>query len=381
MRPGEVLDAQADLIERLGSDTVRKAFTLLVAHHLGHMPTYDEPTPAQRREVDEYVERFSDAPNVIRNHVRAGCAYRVTHEMCQMVEWTASQLEDTDAFYRELLPSECGIVCFDKPLPLQDIRGRTMLTHWLVWGPGEFMSQVNGEDGYLVGTCFWQMNDTWRQADGVQQLFRQNFEAEGETGLAAYEQYERQMGRWATNGMDVIFDGQRMGPKTWNPSPEQAAMVMGEGFEPVPGTNAMRYVQALMLLLNQTIVAVDDDDVPRPFRRRATRKGLPPKVSVIRLRRTESNSYPEGEEGAVEWQHQWIVRRHLRWQPKGPRKNVDHEHVYGPVEVDPMTKHLYRWCVHPECGNYLDRIVIEAYPKGPPGKPLIITDKVYSLDR
>jgi hypothetical protein len=291
-----------------------------------------------------------------------------------MVEWVSQQIEDTDAFYRELMPSEAGIVCFDKPLTLLDVRGKTMLIHWLVWGPGSVVDGRTGERVY--GTMMWHFNDTWREPDEVQHLFLEDISKENPEGWA---EYNRRIGRWATVGMEIVFDGQRMGPVLWDPSEEQATLIRSEGFEPHPGTNALRYTQALFLLLGQTLVDVGEEDIPRPFKRRAVKKRIPPKVSVIRLRRSEAGHMEPGE-SLVEWQHQWFVKRHLRWQPYGPRQRADHEHVYGPVEPG-ADKHLVRHCVHEGCEARLERIMVKGHWKGPDDKPILVTDKLYDLSR
>jgi hypothetical protein len=380
MRAGEVLDAQVDLLERLDQPTFKRAISIVSAHHLGGMPVYTRPnevlTKAQRRQAEKKIDEYHAAVPVFRNHVRAAYAYRVTHDMCSMVEWTASQLDDTDAFYKALLPAECGIVCFDKPLPLQDIRGMTMLVHWLIWGPAETHDRRTGRP--ITGTAFWAMNDAWRKPDEVQEYFAEHYADDPGSTREDWDHYMRVMGRWATVGMDIVFDDQRLGPRLWQPGPEQAAEIMSEGFEALPGTNAMRYWQALIILLGQTITTVADEDTPRPSRRRATKKGMPGKVSVITLRRSESEGFAEGE-SQVEWSHRWIVRRHPRWQPYGSRKGVDHVHTYGPIE--PNRAHLVRWCTHQGCEAYLARIIINAYDKGPQDKPLVVTDKVYDLRR
>lgn len=377
MMPGEVLDAQGDLLDRLDHPQFQRAISLLCAHHLGHMPVHQNPTQAQREGAKKKVADYHSAVPVFRNHVRVAHAYRVTHDMCSMVEWTASQLDDTDAFYRLLLPSECGIVCFDKPLPLQDIRGKTMLVHWLIWGPASVTDRRTGVPG--SGTAFWAMNDSWRKADEVQEFFAEHYADDPDNSQEAWDNYAKVMGRWATVGMDLVFDGQRLGPRQWTPGTEQAAEVLKEGFEALPGTNAMRYWQALVLLLAQSVTTVAEDNAPRASRRRALKKGMPAKISVITLRRSEPAGLPEGE-SQVEWSHRWIVSRHLRWQPYGPRKG-DHAHAYGPIEPDKALGTLVRWCTHQDCEAHLARIGIESYTKGPGDKPLVVTDKLYDLSR
>jgi hypothetical protein len=121
MRAGEVLDAQVDLLERLDQPTFKRAISIVSAHHLGGMPVYTRPnevlTKAQRRQAEKKIDEYHAAVPVFRNHVRAAYAYRVTHDMCSMVEWTASQLDDTDAFYKALLRPTTGAPAGPSPAP------------------------------------------------------------------------------------------------------------------------------------------------------------------------------------------------------------------------------------------------------------------------
>lgn len=330
MRPGEILDAQADLIERLDHEVFKG--------YLGAMSgVTQELGPERAREV---AEQMADA---LKRLTQASYAYRVTPDMCQLVRFAASQLDDSDAWDRDLAPTQCGFVRFDDPLPVRDVRGRTMLINWLVWGP---LSKALDD---MSGVSLWQFNDAWTHPDDLHRDFwdygnTQEFTAE------SLERLARVIGRWETVGTDIVQDGRPLGPENQEPGPEQAAALAAEGVEAVPGTNVLRLVHALWLLLGQTVTVVEDEAVDRPARRRATRKNLPPKVTVIRLRRAEGHARREGE-SHVEWQHRWIVRGHWRWQACGPNRSERR------------------------------RIWIHPFVKGPEGAPLKQSEKVYSLDR
>lgn len=322
MRPGEVLDAQADLITRLEDPTFHQYIDVWAA------PDGDP--------------KGVDFHSLLRNHVKAGHAYRVTHDMSQMVEFAASQLEDLDRFDLSLAPTGCGIVCFDRPLPVKDVRGRTMLIHWLIWGPAQVRASLASP--VLSGTALWTFNDYWREPDDVAQE------------LAAKEHSARdvflhKVGRWAGVGMDVAFPEQRMGPAWIEPSETKRAEILAEGGIPSAATSVNRYVMALWMLLNQTVTKVEDESIDRPARRRAVKAKLPPKVTVIRLRREESHYEPRDGESLVEWHHRWIVRGHWRWQACGA----------GRTERK--------------------RIWIAPFIKGPESAPIKQSEKVYSLDR
>jgi hypothetical protein len=275
------------------------------------------------------------------------------------VQHAAAQLDESDEFHRDLAPTGCGIVRFDKPLPFQDIRGRTMLGHWLVWGP-----MAKGDEPGLMLTWF---ND-FADPDEVAIEQAQNWD----------ERVMRALGRWMWLGADVVTNGEALGPESIAPTEEQADVIRSEGDVPAPVSNGTRYVHALFLLLNQTIVTVADEPVDRAARRRAMRKDLPGRVSVIALRRSESANRADGE-SLVEWNHRWLSRSYWRWQQYGPRKGIDHFHVYLPPRVE--NGHLVRDCAVEGCDNVVRRIIVRESIKGPADKPLVISDKVYSLER
>lgn len=355
MRPSEVLDAQIDLLTRLQHNPPARGY-------IGHAFAGDMARKGDAADSDQIA-------TVLTNHVRGSHAYRVTHDMCAMVEWMAGQFDDLDRFMPDLAPTGCGFVSFDKPLPIVDARGRTLLMHFLVWGPA-YVGVGNRAEQTVA---LWAFNDLWRQPDEMMA------EIQALKTPEEFAKIMRFMGRWATVGLNGAFNEQRLGPQSRMPVPEHAAEILADGGTPVPGTNTLRYVHALWLLLGQTMVDVADDDLDRPARRRAGKAKLPPKVSVIRLRRRETlGARPEGE-SLVQWTHRWIVRQHWRWAPYGPRKHVEHAHEYGPVVVE--RGGLVRRCVVGGCENYLGRIIIAMHEKGPEDAPLIQSEKVYSLDR
>jgi hypothetical protein len=123
-----------------------------------------------------------------------------------------------------------------------------------------------------------------------------------------------------------------------------------EGRSPIPDNeNWVRTIIAIFNLMGQTVTDTREVDVDRHTAKRARRMNLPGRVTIIHLRRMEGSR--SDHESDVEWQHRWVVRGHWRNQRYG-------EHL---AEVK--------------------RIWIAPFVKGPEDKPLVVTDKVYSLDR
>jgi hypothetical protein len=150
----------------------------------------------------------------------------------------------------------------------------------------------------------------------------------------------------------------RLGPAWLNAKHHLISPLEAYGYIPQEFTNVNRVLHAFFLLLGQTVTASQSVIPSRPHRRRAQRAGLPQQVTVISLR----NIVTERKEGEslVEWSHRWVVRPFWRWQVCGP----DHQLAQ---EIEP--------------GKWRARIWIAPFIKGPADKPLIISDKVYSVHR
>lgn len=351
MPAGKLLDSRTDLLKRLASsDAFRRQFAFLMASQTGQIPSFTTmEEAAQMNRAEGLVERFLPNCEVAANHLRVGEVYRVSPDMSAMVEFAASQLDDSDAIDLSLPPTQAGLVRFDKPLVVSDIRGKKMYVHWMLWGP---IADDKGHSHMGV----WAFNDPQSLPDEIHVEMLALAQQESPRHARWYNDM---VGRFATISFDFLKEGRSVGPMEAMPSQRQIAEVLKEGFEPLPGTNPVRYVHALWLLLNQTVTKVEDEPVNASARKRAGKARLPEKVTVIRLRREEIAQRREPGESMVEWQHRWIVRGHWRWQRVG-------EHYAGAVETEK---------------GYRARIWINPFVKGPESAPIRQSEKVYSLDR
>lgn len=365
MRPEEILDTQGGLIERLeGRDNLGRMLIAVFGSRIKHLTEREQAAPEMldidtRSDSPEVFESLSrgqtlgtlemarqmmhdseGAANVyvLGNAVKASYAYRVTHDMCMLLEHAAATLDESDKVDLDLPPTGCGFVRFDRPIPVADIRGFSALINWMIWGR---VSTPKGETAIGV----WTFNDAWTHPDGVWQSL---LDEEPEPGSA--EVLRRVMWRFMPVSFDFMVPDASMGPMEQLPNAAQLAELNDEGLTPYPGTNIRRFAHALWLLLNQTIVTSVDEPLDRPARRRAGRRGLPPKVVTIKLRRSANTNRHEGE-SHVEWSHRWIVRGHWRWQACG----------VGRTERR--------------------RIWIAPFVKGPEDAPLVQSEKLYDLSR
>jgi hypothetical protein len=332
MKPAQVLDMQADLLARLSDPLVRRVWTEhLVLDHVAY---------------GESLARSNSAAMIgmMGKAVSEAAAFHVTYDMSSLVVHAAAGLEPLDRIDRTIMPTRCGLARFESGLPIRDARGKTMLANWVAWGPlvAQTAQHDQGEPTPAVGVFCW--NDRWDQPDQISVEMR------------AHNLDDAMLGRWAFIGSEVLYDGQRLGPAYAPLTDEKYAEVLAAGQVPTEFTNVHRLVHAFWLLLGQTVVRQSDADIDRMTRKRAGRAGLPARVTVIELRRRES-ARSEGE-SLVEWSHRWVTRGHWRWQ------HCSDKHPLA-QEVAP--------------GDWRCRLWIAPFVKGPEGKPLVVSQKVYAF--
>jgi hypothetical protein len=344
----EVLDHQADLLVRLENPNVRKAWSHHVSLDMGieHPVAWGGASQAQAEEVI----RSSAAANIqaLDHNLHDAAAYYVTKDMADLVTYSASQLEELDRISREIIPSAAGIARFEGGIPFRDVRGATLRISWLVWGPVVVGSRhIAGGGEPTEATAIWLFNDHREEPD----MIGQRVEAE-------FPGIERLIGRWGFIATDTVYEGQRLGPAWRMPPEELTELIEEQGSIPVEFTNTNRLIHAFWLLLGQTVTDIGEAPIDRARRKRAQKMSLPPRVTIVRLRNTAGRQQPG--ESLVEWNHRWVVKGHWHWFHCGPNHPLAQE-------IEP--------------GVYMCRRWLAPYVKGPEGKPLVITEKVYKLER
>jgi hypothetical protein len=356
MRAAEVLDHKADLMARLDNPVLRRAWRYQVAEDIR------SPRSAIQEAIPDEGTALSQGGAVIealRLMLPRTEAFHVNQEMCTLVQYAASQLDELDRIDRTVMPTRAGIVRFDGGIPFYDVRGRKMLVSWAIWSPVMVQyARPRGDTGEpFEATVVYLFNDHRAEPDAIYDLIAEESAKDGYSpddvaGL------ERLLGRWGFIGANTLYDQMRLGPAQMTTSETHAAQILAEGDTPHAYTNPVRLLHALWLLLGQTVADLSDAPVDRARRKRAGRAGIPDRVTVVQLRRTESKR-SEGE-SLVEWSHRWVVRGHWAWYHVGP----DHPLAQ---EVEP--------------GRFMARIWRAPFVKGPAGKPLVVTEKVYALHR
>jgi hypothetical protein len=298
VRPEDVVDAQADLLHRLQQPG--SILTQFIASVVS-MQIYNE----------EEDKLHPDAVmKLLVPGLRVAYPYHVTRDMAKLVQYAASQLEETDRFDRTLAPTQAGFAYFEGGLPIKEVRGRTELIHWMVWNPAQVMT--NALTGKTESTtAVWLFNDS-NEPDQVTSTF-----PEGDAVWA-----HEKLGRWSFMSLHPLFEDQRMGPPMVpSEDEEQRARLLEAGIVDPQATNVLRLVHAFWLLLNQKVTVVNAHRLPRHAAKRAERLSLKSSVTVVKLR---TLVYPEREDGhsTVNWTCRFIVRGHWRWQVYGPGKTL-----------------------------------------------------------
>lgn len=344
MHPSQILDAHVDLSTRLEGWELRD----LMAKTAGFAVHNDSPGMPSPEERGEQLVHH------LRQNLKISYDYQVTEDMVDLLDAAAHALTNEDVMDWTLAPTDAGLVRFEKPIQiaLVDAGNETgenaflpLEAEWMAWGP-----MTPDEDGRKRIGTYWFMDP--RGANPIAANFR---ESTGDDETAA--QIMACMGQWLWVGCDLHVAGAQLDyglgkDLQFRAGGEYPSDEYGADREELDAArlHTGKILLALWLMLNQTIVETEDPNLERPTRRRAKKMGIPDRVTVIRLRRHVRPDSAEGE-SQVEWSHRWMVRGHWRWQ------------------------------AHGEGRKERTRIWVAPHVKGPDDKPLIITDKLYRLER
>lgn len=341
MHPAQVLDLQEDLHSRCMQDDVER---LLASHYALDAKAL----------IGEQVARREGAKiaSILPAAFRVASAYYIEPAMTDMILYASAGMDETDVFRNDELPTECGFAYFEKPLVIHDIRGADLFVNGLLWCTTRTVDPDTGIE--KPGVLLTMFNDHARTPDDIARTLMS-----GGHKFMEYDVYRAAMGHWGCIGFEKLHTGMQIGPPMAQVHPNRLADPALADIISPEFTNIFRQVHAFWLLLNQTITHVSEAEIPRPFAKRAKRAKIPPRVTVIRLRRHEKRGDGIGVNN-VEWQHQWLVRGYWAW-----RHCSEHHPLAEPDGS----------------GGFHARVWIRPHVKGPEGKPLHISEKVYSLER
>ena len=294
MRPADLLNNQADLYHRMSGVPY---YRNVIANSLR------SPYVSARKTVPDFFlgDRAVDR---LARWAQSAMAIEVTPHMTDLITWVAAEMQPTDRVVIDSQPAPYGLVHFEQPLKVRDVRGSLLHLSWLLWGPVPL--QVDGrmaKADAVVGFA-----DT-RAPDSEVDEYLRDLAEEGPDMLAA-------MGHWVYTSFTLLVDEDRVGPTYNEPHPDLPKDDPVWQGDLTGSTNVGRLVQALWTVMNQPIADLREEHPDRATKRRMERMKIPPAITVITLRRP-ANPHRHDEEGHVEWQHHWVVRGHPRWQPYG----------------------------------------------------------------
>lgn len=353
MRPPEVLDHQAELIDRLGSHAYGEWMGAFIA----------DATRKNRYSTDDPAAAGHATTGQASRSLMVADAYHVQHHMTGLIRAAAADLDGTDYLVHDRLPSEHGFLIFDQPWESREIYGRTVKIAALQWWHGSARMHAQGrhrvgEGDMAPGVWVVSYADLNDLTDEV------TAEIVAEDG---HDELYRVLGRWHIQQMQFLSYGERVGPLMIDDDEYRQMVVAaddkheGRRVEPYKGPlpNDQRMIVALFRLLGQTLVEVKDAPLDRGTARRAKRKNLPQRVQTIALRRKRTEYLNPPEPGSVEWKHQWYVRGRWQWRA------CSDAHAFA----EPYEK------------GYHARVYVRGHWKGPVDAPVLITEKVGDLSR
>jgi hypothetical protein len=339
-----VLDEQMTLLARSTTPTYSEMAAEMLSSILAksHMLGPEWAAKARQHTRAHWLE-------MVVPSIENACAYHVSTEMLTLAQWAGHLLPEDVALEPEMVPTASGFLMFEDALVGMEVWGRTTYTHAILWRPiaSKYLDYQKG-----AGIEIYSFNSFRDVRDEVTQKILAEYKERGRNPMEHFAA----LGHLQIDHIIAVPYGEKQPAMVHTPEgyaegwTEDRRTVWAEGRSPIPDNeNWIRTIIAIFTLMNQTVADTREVEVDRKTAKRARRMNLPGRVTIIHLRRMEGSK--SDHESDVEWQHRWVCRGHWRNQRFGP----------GLTEVR--------------------RLWIAPYIKGPEGKPLIISEKVYSLHR
>jgi len=371
MKPTDALEIQHDYKWKCGDTQFREILNKMILsasgisqnikHNRDFLVADERFSPAEQKTI---INQYLESAMRVGLLKETPC-YFVKDEMSDLIMFASQKLDSTDLVDEALVPSDRGFLYFEKPLQLNDIRGRALLINIVVWEKG-----VMGGKPII---CMSFFNDNHRTPDDVaKQILQDEKERKYKAGQRKALDV---VGRYGWIHSVILQHGEMIGNELNSLDSNEVDDITSvrdlacddkgnfielddEAWETYkkeklfPYTNARRLVYTYFMIMNQTLTAKTSERGDRAQRRRLERDNLPSEVVVVQFRKTHYTSEGGGEKRAVNWSHRWIVGGHWRWQPY----------------KDPASG-----------GEIKKRIWISPYMKGPDDKPLKTKQRVYVL--
>lgn len=278
-----------------------------------------------------FVEFATDV-RFIRETLGTSKLWWVTKETCEMLAASSPTIPDDVTLRWEDIPIPSGFAVFEQDLMGSDaeIPGAEVRISAMMWGPVE-LPPVGSER--IGPNLFEDINEPGRVGLGIGMWTRANLD-KGLTG----DMLARHSGTLAAlNEMQTLSQHEPhmlrgevftyIGRTDWLNGRPITLITPGAGRSSEHTARSMtedrKLITALWAITRMPVVSVVDEHIPRFVARRSTRRGYDASVQVLTLHGPKLDQ-PTGEhtEGGRDWQHQWIVGPHWRWQPYGPQRTL-----------------------------------------------------------
>ena len=335
MHPSGVLNLHREWLDRFATNQNSESWRSLAKR--GRSVRYLLSLEHDESQSVSPVEAFTSAHSF--DPIRSAELFWVADDMMPLILRSARELDDDEVWEREWVPSRSGFCVFERGLVFATDDGQTEGTRAISWLPAKIN---NGADFVLEGTEFQFWSDGG--CPDVSYIPASSEETTASLALNGPLTLSRQMFGLPGHPVGSLLSEARLY------DPKIGVTALEREF------NLVRFMKGLFMIMAQPIVETAPVVLPRPAKRAAKREKRSSHINVINLRRPTGAT--SGTGGSVSWANQWAVRGHWRNQTVG--------------ENYPNAKKR-------EDGTFFVRMWIDSYVKGPEGKPLKISNKVYAV--
>lgn len=313
------------------ADEYATAFGQDYLRNLGRLVIEQAAEVSGDQEFHTHAEQLAEvSPRLVRQVLVHGDTYALSAEILESLEQAAPLLPEDAYLNPRDVPSQSGFVYLERPLPMIDVKGSTVVVHAIGWVLTFARDKVN-----------------------VVQIGRDDPVEREYTVLLAmlFTDVHDPRDHLHDQRIEIPFKYLMM----WGPSIDfytPLAMQTRHNWSDADGTFE-RVLLAFFRFINEPWI---DDRMMVPGRalmRQADRKlgsGRDHRVRVIQLRKATTRPHRDGPSMPREWSHRWLVKGHWRnqWYPSEQR-------------------HALKW--------------IPTHIKGPDDKELFLHDRVFHVER
>ena len=329
--PLRALDIQLDLLRYYETDVRGRSYADTVIQVA--VPDPDDWIPGMGRQL--------------HRKILTGDTFAVTDEIIAVLEQAAPSLPPF-VFHRDDLPTDNGFVWLEHPIVILDRSRKPVVLHAFGWHVARVTPADMQRSGYILvnpdGTEASEADIEARSRPALMLVaWTLPSDPRDYASIEWSDAAELLMEHGSPHGLMSMIIGFWPFNEDWHST---------NGADPFMG----RFFMALLRFMEERWVDNSTVTLPRYERKRLERSRArldfevpEPGIRIIQLRRAAERAPSEPGSG-VDWSHRWLVRTHWRNQ----------------------------W--YPSLGVHKPKLILE-YIKGPDGLPLVVHDKIFSVER